>query len=40
VFEILYGSAAGGGGGGKSYWLRHDAVLFALQHSGAYIGIV
>lgn len=37
VGELLYGGAAGGG---KSYWIRHDAVLFCLNHPGAHVGIV
>ncbi|WP_164702078.1 terminase large subunit domain-containing protein [Modestobacter sp. KNN46-3] len=37
VSELLFGGAAGGG---KSYWLRNDAVLFALTHERVHIGIV
>lgn len=37
VLELLYGGAAGGG---KSYFIRCDAVEFALNHAGAHIGIV
>ncbi|WP_375425485.1 phage terminase large subunit [uncultured Friedmanniella sp.] len=37
IFEMLYGGAAGGG---KSFWIRNDAVRFALRHSGAHVGIV
>jgi len=35
--ELLYGGSAGGG---KSVWLRNYAIRFALEHDGAYIGLL